>query len=378
MDRDERKAWMSWTGDALEKCLIKIEKNIDGIGDKFPHVAYEGQYNGERAAFWTAGFWPGLLWLLYMEKKEDRSLKLARRLEERLDEVLGGFVTLHHDVGFMWLPSAVIDYKLTGNPESRVRGLKAASHLAGRFNLAGRFIRAWNDDTALGCQGWAIIDCLMNIPLLFWASKETGDPRFYHIADAHAGTVLKSFIRPDHTSAHIVRFDPCTGKKIENLGGQGKGPDSAWSRGQAWTLYGMAIAFRETGKDEYLAAAEHTAEYFLAHLPEDKVPYWDFRCDPEERYAFDSSASACAASGLLEIAGLVKGPERKKYYRQKAEEILKSLYENFADFSSETQGILQKGTVNFPKNKHINVPIIYGDYFFTEALIKRTHETNIF
>ena len=116
----------------------------------------------------------------------------------------------------------------------------------------------------------------------------------------------------------------------------------------------------------------------MAHLPEAKVPYWDFRCVPEERYAFDSSASACAASGLLEIAGLVKGPERKKYYRQKAEEILKSLYENFADFSSETQGILQKGTVNFPKNKHINVPIIYGDYFFTEALIKRTHETNIF
>ena len=369
---------MSWREDALKKCLEKIKRNIEGIGEKFPHVAYEGRYNNEKASFWTAGFWPGLLWLLYMEKKEDSSLKLARRLEERLDEVLDGFVTLHHDVGFMWLPTAVIDYKLTGNPESRIRGLKAASHLAGRFNLAGRFIGAWNDDIAAGCQGWAIIDCLMNIPLLFWASKETGDPRFCQIADAHAATVLDAFIRPDYTSAHIVRFNPCTGEKIENLGGQGKGPDSAWSRGQAWAIYGMAIAFRETGKGEYLEAAEHTAEYFLSHLPEDKVPYWDFRCDLKERYALDSSAAACAASGLLEIAGLVKEAERKEYYRCRAGGILKSLYENYADFSADTQGILQKGTVNFPKNKHINVPIIYGDYFFTEALIKWARMTNIF
>ncbi|MEG0370437.1 MAG: glycoside hydrolase family 88 protein, partial [Hungatella sp.] len=224
---------MSWSEEALEKSLQKIERNITEIGEHFPHVVYEGKYNDQGAAFWTSGFWPGLLWLLYQEKKNEKALKLAGNLEEKLDEVLDGFVTLHHDVGFMWLPSAVIDYKLTGNAPSRIRGLKAASHLAGRFNLAGQFIRAWTDEVNPHSQGWAIIDCMMNLPLLFWASKELNDPRFYHIAKAHADTVLRSFIRPDNTTAHIVSFQPYTGEKIEDLGGQGKGPDSAWSRGQA-------------------------------------------------------------------------------------------------------------------------------------------------
>lgn len=369
---------MSWTEEALEKCLLKIERNIDGIGEHFPHVAYDGVYNDQGASFWTSGFWPGLLWLLYEEKKDERALELARKLEDRLDEVLDGFVTLHHDVGFMWLPSAVIDYKLTGNAKSRVRGLKAASHLAGRFNLAGQFIRAWTDEVNAGSQGWAIIDCMMNIPLLFWASKEMKDPRFYHIAKAHADTVLKSFIRPDNTSAHIVSFDPYTGEKIENLGGQGKDPDSAWARGQAWAIYGMALAYRETGKEEYMTASKNIAGYFLSHLPGDKVPYWDFRTDAADRFVLDSSASACTASGLLELSSLMEDGAEKEFYHEQAVAILKGLYENYADFSEESQGIIQKGTVNYAKKKHINVPIIYGDYFFTEALIKLNHKTDIF
>lgn len=369
---------MDWTERALGKCLEKIERNIDGIGKRFPHVAYGGIYNDEGAAFWTAGFWPGLLWLLYGETKNQKARELAETLEEELDRVLDGFVTLHHDVGFMWLPSAVIDYKLTGNEASRIRGLKAASHLAGRFNLAGRFIRAWNEENNPDSQGWAIIDCMMNIPLLFWASKEIGDPRFFHIAKAHADTVLRCFLRPDGTSAHIVSFDPYTGEKIENLGGQGKGPDSVWARGQAWAIYGMAAAYRETGKEEYLTAAKNAAGYFLSHLPEDQVPYWDFRSDPEDRFVLDSSASACAASGLLEIEAAAEDPLDREFYRAKALELLKGLYEGYADLSEVSQAILQKGTVNYARRKHVNVPIIYGDYFFTEALIKLTRKTNIF
>ena len=369
---------MSWTEEALEKSLLKIERNMEGIGEHFPHVEYDGIYNDQGASFWTSGFWPGMLWLLYQEKKDENALRLARRLERRLDEVLDGFVTLHHDVGFMWLPSAVIDYKLTGSEEARIRGLKAASHLAGRFNLAGQFIRAWTDEVNPGSRGWAIIDCMMNIPLLFWASRESKDPRFYHIAKAHADTVLRCFIRPDNTSAHIVSFDPYTGEKIENLGGQGKDGDSAWSRGQAWTIYGMALAYRETGKAEYLTAAKNSADYFLSHLPADQVPYWDFRSEAKDRSVLDSSASACAASGLLEICSLMEDCVEREFYYEKALIILKSLYENYADFSEKTQGLIQKGTVNYAKNKHVNVPIIYGDYFFVEALIKLKHPTNIF
>ncbi len=368
---------MNWTDEALEKALSKVEKNITKIGEHFPHVAYDGKFNDEGASFWTSGFWPGLLWLLYEEKKNESALVLARKLEEKLDEVMDGFVTLHHDVGFMWLPSAVIDYKITKNEMSRIRGLKAASHLAGRFNLKGHFIRAWNDALNPGSKGWAIIDCMMNIPLLFWASKEIDDPRFYQIAEAHADTVAECFIRPNHTSSHIFSFNPYTGERIGSLAGQGKAADSAWARGQAWAIYGFAIAYRETGKKEYQTVAKNVAEYFLAHLPEDKVPYWDFDSDEEDKYVRDSSATACTASGLLELSGLMEGPE-KEYYREQAILLLKGLYENYFDFAEENQDMILKGTVNYPKRKHVNVPIIYGDYFFVEALIKLKHRTNIF
>lgn len=369
---------MNWTNEALEKSLKKIECNIETIGEHFPHVAPDGIYNDQGPEFWVSGFWPGLLWLLYEETKNKKALALARRLEDRLDKVLDGFITLHHDVGFMWLPSAVIDYKLTGNGPSRIRGLKAASHLAGRFNPMGAFIRAWNDRIESRSQGWAIIDSMMNLSLLFWASKETDDPRFCHIGASHADTVLKYFIRPDNTSAHIVSFDPYTGEKIESLGGQGQNGDSAWARGQAWAVYGMTIAYRETGKQEYLNAAKNIASYFLSRLPEDKVPVWDFRAEKENRWALDSSAAACMASGLLELSNLIsEEPDRDFYYKQ-ALDILKGLYDKYFDDSPENQSMIQMGTVHFPAGKNINVPIIYGDFFFTEALIKLKHKTNIF
>ena len=219
---------------------------------------------------------------------------------------------------------------------------------------------------------------MMNIPLLFWASKETNDPRFYHIAKAHADTVLRCFLRPDNTSAHIVSFDPYTGEKIENLGGQGKDPDSAWSRGQAWAIYGMAVAYRETGKEEYLTASKNVAAYFLSHLPEDKVPYWDFRTDEADKWVKDSSAAACAASGLLELHSLVKEEAEKQFYLDQALAILKGIYDNYFIASDDSQAMISCGTVNYAKKKHVNVPIIYGDYFFTEALLKLKGLTSIF
>lgn len=367
-----------WAQEVLGQCLDKIEKNIDRIGEHFPHVAYEDTYNDQGPRFWVSGFWLGLLWLLYEERQDTRAFELARKLEDDLDAVLDGFMTIHHDVGFMWLPSAVADYKLTKNEASRVRGLKAASHLAGRFNLAGRFIRAWSDGTQEDRRGWVIIDCLMNLSLLFWASRETEDPRFRHIAMAHADTVLKNFVRPDNTCAHIVHFDPETGEKIENLGGQGKDPDSAWSRGQAWAIYGFAIAYRETKKEEYLTASRNIAGYFLSHLPEDKVPYWDFRTEPEDRYVRDSSAAACAASGLLELSKLVTESSEQRFYREQAIDILKGLYEHYFDMRQDNEAMLLKGTVSYAARKHVNVSIIYGDYFFTEALIKLSREPAIF
>lgn len=361
---------LDWVNHAFSESLLKINTLNTKISASFPHVCLDGHYNCESASFWTSGFWGGLLWLAYRETKDEALKATAELIEQKLNVPLQQFYDIHHDVGFMYLPTSVVNYELTGNEESRRMSLIAASHLAGRFNLSGQYIRAWTHDVDPNSTGWAIIDCLMNLPLLFWASKEDRDPRFKQIAIAHANTVLKQFVREDWTVPHIVSFDPETGEKIENLGGQGLGPDSAWSRGQAWAIYGFAIAARETGDATYATVAKNIANYFLSHLPADKVPYWDFRSTDKDKFVLDSTAAACTASGLLELSEQLDDATEKAFYRESAIAILKSLYENYADFSDRQDAILTKGTVSYPVNRHVNVPIIYGDYYFVEALGK--------
>ncbi|MGI2296070.1 glycoside hydrolase family 88 protein [Paenibacillus sp. GXUN7292] len=369
---------MDWMNDAYSQALIKINRLNEKIGASFPHVCLDGNYNCEDASFWTSGFWGGLLWLAYRETKEEALRETAELIEQKLNVPLQQFYDIHHDVGFMYLPTSVINYQLSGNEESRRMGLIAASHLAGRFNLSGQFIRAWTDRVDPNSTGWAIIDCLMNLPLLFWASKEENDPRFKQIAVAHANTVLKQFVRDDWTVPHIVSFNPETGEKIENLGGQGLGPDSAWSRGQAWAIYGFAIAARETGDQAYVTASKNIANYFLSHLPEDKVPYWDFRTADKDKHVRDSTAAACTASGLIELSKLIEDETEASFYYESAIAILKGLYDNYADFSDGQDAILTKGTVSYPVNRHVNVPIIYGDYYFLEALVKLRGQQGLF
>lgn len=367
-----------WVDNAYTESLNKIQTLNKKIGASFPHVCLDGHYNCEDTSFWTSGFWGGLLWLAYRETQDEALRGTAESIEEKLNVPLQQFYDIHHDVGFMYLPTSVVNYQLTNNEESRRTGLIAASHLAGRFNLSGQFIRAWTDRVDPDSTGWAIIDCLMNLPLLFWASKEENDPRFKHIAIAHANTVLKQFVREDWTVPHIVSFNPETGEKIENLGGQGLGPDSAWSRGQAWAIYGFAIMARETGDVTYLTAAKNIANYFLSHLPDDKVPYWDFRTADKDKHVRDSTAAACTASGLLELSMLLKDETERAFYYESALTILKGLYDHYSDFSNRQDAILTKGTVSYPVNRHVNVPIIYGDYYFVEALVKLKGKKGLF
>lgn len=369
---------LEWVNEAYEKSINKVKRLSEKIGVSFPHVSVDGNYDNREIEFWTSGFWGGMLWLVYNETKDESLREVAEGIEKELNVPLNEFWQLHHDVGFMYLPTAVANYKYTGNMESRRAGLIAASHLAGRFNFKGEFIRAWTSEIDPDSTGWAIIDCMMNLPLLFWCSKELEDPRFRHIAVAHANTVLKSFVREDWTVAHIVSFDPETGEKIENLGGQGYGPDSAWARGQAWAIYGMAIAARETGDEKYVTASKNIANYFLSHLPADKAPYWDFRTPAKDRHILDTSAATCTASGLLELSELITDETEKEFYYESAIAILKGIYENYSDFSDTEDGIITKATGHYPANAYINVPIIYGDYYFLEALSKLKGNEGLF
>lgn len=347
----------------------KVEHMLQQIGYKTPHVARaDGIYDSTDNSWWTSGFWPGLLWIMY-DTTGNASFKAAAwewdaRLERGFSEHP---VQLHHDVGFQFLPTAVIKYELTGDQEGLRIGLEAANFLSGRYNVNGSFIRAWNDQAALG---WAIVDCMMNIPLLFWASRTTGDPRYKHIAIRHADTFLRHAIREDGSVCHILSFDPETGVFLESLGGQGYSGSSAWSRGNAWALYGLAIAYRCTGLDRYLQAAKRVAHYFVAALPEDHVPYWDFRVESLEEEPRDTSSAAIAASGLLELAKLVPAAEQR-IYTAAGERMLYSLSENYATWHNPShEAILLQATGHKPQNANVNVSLIYGDYYFVEAFAK--------
>jgi unsaturated chondroitin disaccharide hydrolase len=277
-----------------------------------------------------------------------------------------GYEKLHHDVGFMWLHTAVANYRLTGSNDSRRRGLHAANLLAGRYNPAGKFIRAWNRD----CTGWIIIDCLMNVPLLYWASKETGDPRFAMIAKIHAGTAIEKLVRPDGSCNHIAVLSPETGECLETPAGQGYASGSSWSRGQSWAVYGFALSFCHSGDQKYLDTAKKIAHYCISNFAlNDWLPPVDFRA-PASPVKYDSTAAMITACGLLEIAAHTAENERG-LYADAAVKLLRAGEKAFADWDIERDGIIGKGTGSYHGGADdTEVPIIYGDYFFVEAILR--------
>ncbi|MBU7591512.1 glycoside hydrolase family 88 protein [Metabacillus halosaccharovorans] len=360
---------ISWVEEAWQKVNAKVERTSEKIGANFPHASVGGKYQLEPSSWWTAGFWPGLLWLLYRDTNNDSYKEIAEQCEKQLDTVITDYYKLDHDMGFMWTLTSVARYKLLNEEDSKRRALLVANLLMGRFNASGNYIRAWNpwhegEDNA----GWAIIDCLMNLPLLFWATEVTGDPRFSIIAKKHGETVLENFIRKDGSVHHIIRFDPETGERVEAIGGQGFAPESAWSRGASWAVYGLSLLYKYTKEDRYLQAAKNVSHFFIANLPEDFVPHWDFRLPENITKHRDSSAGAIAACGLLLLAEQVCETE-SKIYKESGIKILKSLYENYGAWETEEEdGLILEGTSHYPEGKNIDVPLIYGDYFFVEGL----------
>lgn len=356
----------------VDEIWAKIDNKLKTVAplnkDKIPYTTVDGVYNDmakEDITWWTNGFWPGMMWLMYVGTKNEMYKEVAENAEKMLDAAFEEYDHLHHDVGFMWHISSGINYRLFGGKKSRVRTSIAADMLASRYNASGKYIRAWNEDKV----GWVIIDCMMNIPLLYWASEEYKDPRFKYIAMNHADTVMKTHIRPDGSVNHIVDLDPVTGEPKEAFGGQGYELGSSWSRGQAWAIYGYVISYIHTGKQEYLDTAKRVAHYFIANVCDDWLPKADFRC-PDEPVIYDSTAGACTACGLLEIARVVPEHE-KKLYLNVAMNLIKAMEKNFCNWTEEEQSILQMGTEAYfcrPQGKH--AAIIYGDYYFIEAIYK--------
>lgn len=369
-----------WAKEVAEKIIKKERAVAQRSRGKIPYTTVNGVFDDwtqKDVCWWTNGFWGGMMWQLYHATQEPVFRELAEELEKKLDVNLMTSRGMDHDSGFKWLTTAVANWRLHGNAETKNRGLLAANDLAGRFNPVGRFIRAWNDDGDGGKAGWAIIDCMMNLPLLYWAYEETNDPRYLHIATMHADTAAKYFIRQDGSANHIVEFNPLTGEFVQSFGGQGVKVGSSWTRGQAWALYGFWMSHLHTGKvagfeeksESYLNTAKRVANYFIANIPESGLIPVDFR-QPADCVWEDSTAAAIAACGLLEIAECVQ-PEEKHVYRSAAMKLLRALEEKRCNWSMESDNILEKCTAAYHDPEH-EFSIIYGDYYFIEAIWKLT------
>lgn len=362
----ENKAW-------VEEVFSKIDSKLSKVAvrsrEKIPYTAKDGVHDtrigpdGYGITWWTNGFWGAMNWLMY-EATGNEEYKLTAQSSERImDKAFEQYEWLHHDVGFMWHILSGASYRLTGDKASLNREMMAASLLASRYNLSGGFLRAWNGDKV----GWTIIDCMMNIPLLYFASKQCGDDRFTQLAISHADMALRDHVREDGSTAHICVHDPATGELLETLGGQGIGEGSCWSRGLGWGIYGFVLSYIHTAKKEYLDAAKKMAHYYIANACEDGyLPRVDYRAPVIEKEQYDSTAAAIIACGLIEIAKAVPENE-KRIYLNAAIKTLRAI-EQWCDYNADTDALLLMGTEAYDRGVHI--PIVYGDFFFTEAICK--------
>ena len=366
---------LNWAEETLAKVVAKMEKVTVRSAEKIPYTTVDGVHDDwsdeNKIGWWTNGFWGGLMWQMYAYTGNEFYKEIAEKTEKKLDSNLMDYDKMDHDNGFKWLPTAVANYRVTGNRASRNRGLLAAGNLAGRFNCLGNYIRAWNsgpnDDKDK--RGWAIVDCMMNLPLLYWASEEINDPRFAQIAVKHANTAMNAFVRGDGSVNHIVEFDLETGEMVRSYGGQGYKVGSSWTRGQSWGLYGFTLSYLHTKDEAYLATAERIANYFIANIPEDGLIPVDFR-QPEDVTWQDATAAAIASCGLIELAGLKEG-RQSRIYLDAAVKMLKALADNSISWNEDEDHLLTKCSAAYSDKRH-EFSIIYGDYYYLEALMKLT------
>lgn len=356
---------------------VKLPKTISDENDELKCVTIHD---------WTSGFFPGTLWYLYEYTKDDFWRTSALKYTHLLEPIQN--YTDHHDIGFMMYSSYGNAYRLTGNRDYESILLNSAKSLSTRYFSVPKTIRSWDHKKSWNGNEWhcpVIIDNLMNLELLFFASKLTNDSSFYKIAVNHADNTMKNHVRDDYSCYHVVDYDTISGKVIDRATFQGYSDNSAWARGQSWAVYGFTVMYRETKDSKYLDVARKMADFYLNHpnLPEDKVPYWDLNIEEDgfipawtytdERKAKvklkDTSAAAVMASALMELSSYV-GKEGIVYYNS-GEQMIKSLSDKYRNaIDSGNYFILDHSVGNFPRNYEIDVPLNYTDYYYLEALLR--------
>lgn len=361
-----------WEG-ALGFAVEKIRSNIPTFAHAYPPPAsIDNIYPPIANTEWTSSFWTGLLWLAYENTGEELFRTTAEgQLADYRSRLDRRIATDTHDLGFLYSLSCVAAWKLTGNREARAAALKAADLLMIRYFEKAGVIQAWGDLNDAEQRGRIIVDCAMNLPLLHWASAETGNPYYAEAAERHIGRANAYAIRDDWSSFHTYYFDIETGAPLRGVTAQGYADDSCWARGQAWIIYGNPLSARYLRDPSLLETARGLARYFLNRLPEDLVSYWDlvFTEGNEER---DSSAAAIAVCGLLELAAQLPVTDTdRRPFENAALRILASLAERYTSASEAgSNGILLHSVYNKPKKEGVDECVIWGDYFYVEALTR--------
>lgn len=322
---------------------------------------------------WCSGFFPGSMWLTYELTGDKKWLPLAEKYTEALDSVQ--YLTWHHDVGFMIGCSYLNGYRLAQKEAYKPVIIQAAKSLSTRFRPGAGVIQSWDADRGWQAErGWkcpVIIDNMMNLELLFEASKLSGDSTFYNIAVKHADTTLKNHFRADNSCYHVVDYDPETGEVRKKQTAQGYADESSWARGQVWALYGYTMCYRYTHDQKYLDHAEKVYNFIFnnKNLPEDLVPYWDYDAPNIPNEPRDASGAACTASALYELCTYIPN----KGYKETADKIMESLASSAYRAEVGTNGnfILMHSVGSIPHGAEIDVPLNYADYYFLEALMRK-------
>jgi unsaturated chondroitin disaccharide hydrolase len=363
-DAGVKKIWK----DAEQQVLLLYK---EAVGNRSNQQAFPRTLAGDSVKFvasgdWTSGFWPGILWFMYeytgkqewKTKAETFTALMQREPRNRSS----------HDVGFKVYNSYGQAYRLAGSEAYKKEIIQAAATLVSRFNQTTGCIRSWDFGK---WQYPVIIDNMMNLELLFAATRLSNDSAYYKIAVTHANTTMKNHFRADYSSYHVVDYDTVTGTVISKTTHQGFANESVWARGQAWALYGYTMCYRETKDLAYLQQAEHVAAFLLNNpkLPADKIPYWDFSVPDLAKEPRDVSAAAIIASALYELKNYSK---QGKQYKKTADIIIKNLTKSYRSEIGTHKGfILLHSTGNKPFNGEVDVPIIYADYYYLEALLRR-------
>lgn len=358
--------------EALDFIVKKINQGIEYFGeDKFPSAASNnGIYKKTENNDWTNGFWTGMLWLAYEYTGEEKYKVLAQKhtgnFKERLDNRV---VVDHHDLGFLYSLSTVADYKLTGNKFAKEVSLEATEYLIGRYQEKGGFIQAWGklgEDKSYRL----IIDCLLNIPLLYWAAEESGEKKYFDMAYTHYNSTIKNIIREDASTYHTYYFDNNTGEPLEGVTRQGYSDESCWARGQAWAVYGLPLTYKYTKDKNAIRLYEAVTNYFLNRLPEDDICYWDLIFKDGDNHPKDSSSAAIAVCGIIEMDKYYFG-ESKEVYVKAAHKMMRELINSYTtSINEDSTGLIKHSVYAYFDGKGVDECTIWGDYFYMEALMR--------